>query len=101
MEMSEFEDQDDVLDEPQEHPGHLGRVINDENPGLRIKVEPVLLVEKYSFSGFEWMNDQWTIARNIGFFFPFRRKMPVFLKNARLTKCPFAETTIQKRAFFQ
>ena len=53
MEMSEFEDQDDVLDEPQEHPGHLGRVINDENPGLRIKVEPVLLVEKYSFSGFE------------------------------------------------
>ena len=22
-----------------------------------------LLVEKYSFSGFEWMNDQWTITR--------------------------------------
>ena len=30
----------------------------------------------------------------IGFFFP------VYLKNARLTKCPFAETTIKKRAFF-
>ena len=48
-----------------------------------------LLVEKYSFSGFEWMNDQWTIARNIGFFFP------VSPKNARfLEKCSFDQMPV-------